>query len=258
MKRVHLFEFEDQSWFPTTLRNYMTDFLQFLSNKAKVYEPVVDEINAMLKQSNSNQIIDMGSGSGGGLLWLGNELHQKNSNVKIKLTDLYPNVTAFRHIAKNSPVFTYHEQPVDAVSVSPELKGLRTMFLAFHHLKPQKAIQVIQNAVDANQPIATFEIQDRTFPSLLIMALSPLSVLFTTPFIKPFRLDRIIFTYFIPILPLVILWDGIVSCLRTYSTDEMRALVDKVNYKDNYTWQFVKKKSKKGFVIYMFGIPKAS
>ena len=45
MKRIHLFEFEDQTWFPSFLRNYVTDFLQFLSNKAKVYESVVPEIN---------------------------------------------------------------------------------------------------------------------------------------------------------------------------------------------------------------------
>ncbi len=35
MARIHLFEFENQAWFPSFLRNYGTDFLQFLSNKTK-------------------------------------------------------------------------------------------------------------------------------------------------------------------------------------------------------------------------------
>ncbi len=41
MGRIHLFEFEDQKWFPTFLRNYGTDFLQFLSNKTKMYKPII-------------------------------------------------------------------------------------------------------------------------------------------------------------------------------------------------------------------------
>lgn len=258
MKRKHLFEFEDQKWFPSFLRNYMTDFLEFLANKAKVYQPVIDEIHEMLEQSNQNQIIDMGSGSGGGLVWLAEELRSKNKELKITLTDLYPNIMSFKHVSSNSDSFDYYEQPVDATNVPQELKGMRTMFLSFHHLKPEQAVQVIQNAVDANQAIATFEIQDRTFVSLLVMAFSPLSVLLTTPFVRPFRLGRIVFTYLIPILPLVVLWDGIVSCIRTYSADEMRELVNKVQNKEKYNWTFKKKKAKGGFVIYMSGIPRVA
>ncbi len=40
MARIHLFEFEDQKWSPAFLRNYRTDFLQFLSNKTKMYDLV--------------------------------------------------------------------------------------------------------------------------------------------------------------------------------------------------------------------------
>jgi len=74
MSRIHLFEFEDLSWFPTFLRNYMTDFLQFLTNKTKLFQPVIPIIEKGIKKSNSNQIIDLGFGGGGGLLWLSKEL----------------------------------------------------------------------------------------------------------------------------------------------------------------------------------------
>ena len=40
MSRIHLFEFEDQKWFPSFLRNYGTVFLQFLSNKTRMYQPL--------------------------------------------------------------------------------------------------------------------------------------------------------------------------------------------------------------------------
>ena len=39
----------------------------------------------------------------------------------------------------------------------------------------------------------------------------------------------------IPILPLLCLWDGIVSCLRSYSARELRELVRDLESED-YTW----------------------
>jgi hypothetical protein len=35
--------------------------------------------------------------------------------------------------------FTYHAEPVDATEVPAEMTGLRTMFQAFHHLRPEQA-----------------------------------------------------------------------------------------------------------------------
>jgi len=63
MKRVHLFEFEDQNWFPDLLRNYGTDFLQFLSNKSKLFKPAIPILEKGLKLSKTNHIIDLGSGA---------------------------------------------------------------------------------------------------------------------------------------------------------------------------------------------------
>ena len=255
-KRIHLFEFEDQKWFPQLLRNYVTDFLQYLANKAKVYEPVVDVINETLQKSNTTQIIDLGSGGGGGLVWLGKELQKKNSEIRIKFTDLFTNVEAFQHTTNQSDIFEYHSEPINAKNVPENLKGLRTMFLSFHHFQPKNAKMILQNAINSNQPIAVLEIQDRSLPSIVAMLLSPVSVLFTTPFIRPFRWSRLFFTYLIPIVPFVVLWDGIVSALRTYTVEEMRNLINSLENNTAFEWNFNKKKSKTGFVIYTIGIPK--
>ena len=63
MKRVHLFEFEDQNWFPDLLINYGTDLLQFLSNKSKLFKPAIPILEKGLKRSKTNHIIDLGSGA---------------------------------------------------------------------------------------------------------------------------------------------------------------------------------------------------
>ncbi len=256
MSRIHLFEFEDQQWFPSFLRDYGTDFLQFLSNKTKMYKPIISVIEKGLKKSKTDQIIDLASGGGGGLIWLNEELKKTNPNLKIILTDFFPNISAFEYTKKQSDNFEYIKEPVDARDVPKELKGLRTQFLSFHHFKQKDARQILQNAVDSNSGIAIFEGQERSFPSLLAMFFSPISVLLTTPFIRPFKIGRIIFTYLIPIVPLFVWWDGIVSSLRTYSVKEMKELVGSLEYHEKYDWEIDRLKSGPGVILYLLGTKK--
>lgn len=256
MGRVHLFEFEDQKWFPDFLRNYITDFLQFLSNKTKLYKPIVPIIKKGLAQSKTNHIVDLGSGGGGGLIWLNDELKKDIPNLKITLTDFYPNIPAFEFTKRKADNFEYIEEPVDARNVPLELKGLRTQFLSLHHFRPDDAKRILQNAIDAGSAIAVFEAQERSIPSILAMFISPISVLFTTPFIRPFKLGRIVFTYLIPLLPLFVLWDGLVSVLRTYSVKEMKGLVETLEGTETYIWEIEKIKSGGGVILYLLGTKK--
>ena len=256
MGRIHLFEFEDQNWFPNFLRNYETDFLQYLSNKTKMYQSIVPIIEKGLKKSKTNQIVDLGSGGGGGLIWLNSELKRNIPDLKILLTDYYPNIPAFKFTQRKADNFEFIEIPVDARHVPAELNGLRTQFLSLHHFRKNDAIQILQNAVDTNNSIAIFEAQERSILSILAMLLSPISVLLTTPFIRPFKFGRIVFTYLIPVVPLFVSWDGIVSSLRTYSIKEMNELVENLNGTTNYDWEINKVKSGPGVVLYLLGTKK--
>lgn len=252
MNRIHLFEFEDQIWFPQFLRNYVTDFLQFLSNKTKIYKPIIPIIKKGLLKSNTNQIIDLASGGGGGLLWLNKELQQEIPELKITLTDYYPNISAFELTKSQAGNFDFLTDSIDARNVPSNLKGLRTQFLSFHHFKPEDAKQILQNAINTNSSIAVFEVQERSVQSLIAMLLSPVSVILSTPFIRPFKIGRILFTYLIPIVPLIVLWDGVVSSFRTYSVKEMNELVTSLEGTTEYDWEIGKAKN----VLYLLGTKK--
>lgn len=257
MSRVHFFEIADFKWFPQFLRNYLTDFLQFLSNKTKMYKPIIPILEKGLELCKTNQIIDLASGGGGGILWLNSELLKSKPDLKILLTDLYPNINAFNHTINKAKNIEFIHNSVDVKKVPKNLKGLRTQFLSFHHFRPKEAKLILQNAVDSKTGIAIFEAQERTIPSILAMIFSPISVLFTTPFIKPFKIGRILFTYIIPIVPLVTFWDGIVSSLRTYSVKEMTDLVNQLENKDDFYWDINKVKSGPGTILYLLGTPKS-
>ena len=43
------------------------------------------------------------------------------------------------------------------LQVHDHLKGLRTMFLSFHHFKEEDATQILRNSVDAQMPILVAE-----------------------------------------------------------------------------------------------------
>ena len=256
MKRIHLFEFEDQKWFPGFLRDYGTDFLQFLSNKSKLFKPALPILEKGLERSDTQDIIDLGSGGGGGWIWLNEELKKKMPGLKIWMTDLYPNISAFEFTKRKADNFEFISTPIDSRDVPANLKGLRTQFLSLHHFRPEDAKRILQNAIDSGNSIAIFEGQERSFASILAMIFSPISVLLTTPFIRPFKLGRIIFTYLIPIVPLFVLWDGVVSSLRTYSVEEMKELTSELKGAENYVFDIGREPSGPGVVLYLMASPK--
>jgi hypothetical protein len=189
-------------------------------------------------------------------LWVNGELKNIIPKLQITLTDYYPNIDAFERTRSQAENINYITSSVDARTVAAALPGLRTMFLSFHHFLPQDAVRILQNAVDTNHSIAIIEAQERSVPSLVAMFFSPLTVLFTTPFITPFRFGRIFFTYLVPIIPVTVLWDGLVSALRTYSVEQMKLLIRQVSGHDQFNWKIDRVRSGPGVLLYLIGTPK--
>lgn len=118
--------------------------------------------------------------------------------------------------------------------------------------------KILQNAVDNNAPILIVEAQERNMANVLKNAFSPIMVLLTAPFISPFNIGRLIFTYLIPIVPLLILWDGVVSVLRTYTIEEMKGMTKELNNRLAYNWEIKKIEDGPITLLYLLGFPKKS
>ena len=225
--RFHLFELEDFPWFPNIIRDLATDYLQFMEARMALHRPVAPVLAEALRASGTTTVVDLCAGAGGPVVALQQELANAGVQARFILTDKYPNLPAFERIAREHAAIEAHAKPVDATAVPSELKGFRTVFNAFHHFKPDDARAVLKSAVSARQPIGVFEIPERTIPIVIAtMVFVPILVLLTTPFIRPFRLERLLFTYLIPFVPLTCFWDGFVSQLRAYTPDELRGLAD--------------------------------
>lgn len=258
MKRYHLFEFEDLPWFPDTLRQNMMDFLRFAISKLQIYEPIVPLLQEIVTRSGKDEILDLGSGGGGGIAGIQAQVSQAmQREINITLTDKYPNIPAFKLVkSQTKGAINYIPEPVDATAVPANIKSCRTIFSAFHHFKPQLAQAILADAAHKRVPIGIFEGATKSYLEILAaLTLFPFIFLVVTPFIKPLRFSRFFFTYFIPLIPLCTMWDGSVSILRLYTPEHLLKLTQDINA-PNYTWQAGRAKHKSGArVIYLIGYP---
>jgi hypothetical protein len=222
-RRWHLWEIHEQPWCPASLRDAVTDTIQFYVSVAKPFAPVEDRLIQAIRDSGATQVIDLCSGAGGPWLDLAPKLRTRDGQpIKVILTDLHPNRAAFRRVAvPGCANIEPYPHPVDARSVPPELKGFRTLFTSFHHFRPEDARQILEDALENGDGIAVLEAQDRSLRALLFFLIYlPLTFL-AVPFIRPLRWPRLFWTYFVPVLPLVITHDALVSCLRTYEAADL-------------------------------------
>jgi len=257
MRRRQLVELEDLAWFPAALRDAATDYLRCMLNLGDNYAPAVPVLAEALRRTSATRIVDLCAGGGGPWQRLQTALAEAGQMPTIVLTDRYPNAGAAAFLrAANAPL-SYHAAAVDAQAVPPALIGFRTMFTAFHHFTPNAAHAVLRGAVQSGAPIGIFENTQRSLRSIALIAFSPLFVFVVMPFVRPFHWRNLFFTYLVPVLPLMVLWDGIVSCLRSYTVDELRELGAAASVGAAYEWQAGEAWGKGPLpVTYLIGLPR--
>jgi len=242
MGRVHFFEIEDQSWCPASIRDGITDYLQFAINAAKPYAPIAGRLVNAIKRSGTPEVIDLCSGAGGPWVSLVETVSAAEPAVRVTLTDRYPNEAALARLsAQARGAIQYRVSPVDATNVPAELTGTRTLFSSFHHFQPDAARAVLRDAATSGATIGVFEATRRSVGAVLVTLLAPLIVILATPAIRPFRWTRLFWTYLVPAIPLAVLFDGVVSCLRTYTPAELLSLSTDI---EGYTWEAGEERSK--------------
>jgi hypothetical protein len=256
---ARFFEFHDQQWFPKSLRDAVTDALQFILSLGGIYRPIVPILNEAVEASGALRIVDLCSGGGGPWLWLYRLLRVSNGrDIEVCLTDKYPNIEAFENARRETrSQITFYPGLVDAASLPRDLSGFRTIFTSFHHFTPDEAVAILQNAADDGQGIGVFEAAKRDSLTILLTALMPIAGFLTAPFARPFRISRIFWTHFIPVIPFVLFFDGVVSCLRAYSQKELSLLATQVKA-PNYVWQVGEQYGGLAPITFLLGYPESA
>lgn len=267
MKRVQLFEFEDFSWLPKFIRASITNLLALVLKKLKIQEIITSLLQDIQTKHSFSQIVDLGAGSGGVMLDVVKE-YNKNRKfpVKLLLTDLFPNSKIINQINSSTPEYIYYSSvPTNATNFQTVPEGLKTMINSFHHIAPKNAKKILKTAQLNKQPILIYEMGINNIPMLIWWLLLPISILimsiivfFMTPFVKNLTLKQIIFTYLIPIVPLIYAWDGQASLVRIYTFKDIEKYLLAGLPRDNsYTWKIETAKNYKGKTqgYYILGLP---
>nr|MCU0625851.1 hypothetical protein [Gemmatimonadaceae bacterium] len=217
--RLQLVELEDLRWFPATIRDLATDYLRFAQERLRFHAAVLPLLHDLVTSTGATTIVDLCAGGGGPMPMVMRDLGALGWRGEVVLTDRYPNVAAFREAAATAPgSIGWEAEPVDARAIPATLRGVRTLWNAFHHFAPADAIAVLRDAARAGDPVVVLELPDRRLVRgiLPFVLVTPWAVLLATPFIRPFRWRRLLWTYVVPLVPLTCWWDGIVSALRAY------------------------------------------
>lgn len=253
--RLHLFEFEDQPWFPEVIRSGGTDYLRYFLNYTELYRPCIPLIADTLKTIHEDRILDLCSGGGGYIESLSEGL---DPNISILLSDKFPNLAAFELLKeKSSGRIDYTSQAVDATDVSESMHGFRTLFSAIHHFKPQQVKAIIQNATNHRVAIGIFDGGEKSLWAILgLIIIHPIVFFLFSPFFKPFKFSRLFFTYLFPLIPLYTIWDGCVSILRMYTPDQLVEIAHSID-PVGYEWKHGKTMNRFGIkATFLIGYPK--
>jgi hypothetical protein len=176
--------------------------------------------------------------------------------VKVTLSDLYPDSSLVSHNGAQNAIH-YWPDPVDATNTPAEFNnaGLFTMHLSLHHMTPAFVRRILSNAVSHKRPIAIMEMQRRSICSLLQVAFGVVPAALLSVLVLPFSLYRLFFTFVVPVIPFILLFDGCVSALRTYEPNEVQNILVTVEGSSDYDWTFEVKNIPLTRVSYI-GVPK--
>lgn len=264
MRRIQLFEFEDFERVPSAIRDGGTDLLDFGFDRLGFYDAVAPKLIALLDETRATRVIDLCSGGGGGTLQMRRAVRESGNEVEFVLSDLHPNQAGIARVAAlGDPLTRYRAEPVDAMTAGGELDGVRTMSSALHHFPPDTVRTLIAATVARREPLAFFDVAAspavRRMPAPFVPLLFGVNAslllvasLLGTPFVRPFRPSRLLLTYLLPLIPLLVAWDGTVSARRAYSPDELLELARSVPGADAYRWDA----GIGGNALYLTGVPR--
>lgn len=253
MRRLDVPEIEDSAWCPAGARDAATAFLARLAEVARPYDALAPRLAGAIRASGARRVIDLASGAGGPWGTLRPRIAQAGADVPVLLTDRFPPTTPPRSTRADG--IAYHPEPVDAAAVPARLDGFRTVCGAFHHFSPGQARGLLEDAVRNGQGIAVLEAVRRAPLTMALAALQPLPYLLLAPTLRPVTATRLLWSYLLPLAPALLAVDGVASCLRAYTSEELRGLTQGL---DAYAWEAGEARGARApvTVSYLIGVPR--
>ncbi len=258
IKRWHGFEFNGSPWCPGFIRDAIVTILGKSLRSSNLYDEVGQPFAAFCTQAHIHSLVDLASGSGDAMAILVDEMVRNRCPLPtIYLSDLLPNVTAMAEAIGTRPHLKIITTPVDAnhLETLADHQGY-SIISAFHHFHQDLARKIFSHCVDKGKALVIIEPFPRRLLSFFPLFLYGTAHLALYPiFSKKQRLLKALCTYIIPIIPMAMLWDGLMSVQRIYTKKDLFALA--APHQGKFHWQYQEVKASLGGTVTIFtGRPK--
>jgi SAM-dependent methyltransferase len=261
LPRAQLFELNDHDRAPAALRDTIVETLSRALRWGRMLEGLVPPLRRFLAEAGTTDVLDLCAGAGGPAAVLAEECARAGGDApRLVLTDLYPHVEAWRELRDAHPgVIDFVAEPVDATKIPDALGAgrVRTVINAFHHFPPALATAILADAVATSRGVFVSEAFDRNPLQFLNFAPAALASLLAAPVLTHRdRAAKALYAWATPIALLAGTWDGIVSTLRVYREEDIRAMV--APFGGHWTWTFgTYDYPPAGRGVYFYGLPPA-
>ncbi len=259
MDRFHAFEFNDSGWCPPFLRDGIVEALGKCLRWGRIYDQAAPIFRDFCCAAGSDTILDLCSGSGDSVAALLDAMAKQHiSSPNFVLSDLFPRLHALKDIAAHYPgKIKVIDEPVNAADVPDKYdRPARTIISAFHHFPPEIATGILSDCVQKRQSIFILEPFTRNIREIMPLLLPYTIASLANPLLtKQDRLLKLISSFPVPFMPMLALWDGIISIFRVYTKDDLMKMV--APFKNIYHWEYHKIPIHLGgTVTAFFGVPK--
>ncbi len=240
MRRLHLFEFNDSAFCPRFIRDSVVEVLGRAIAGGEIPRLAAPMFADFVHRAGIRRVLDLGSGTGlttAAIVAAAREIGFDDL-PEVVLSDLRGcrEARAVEEICNGH--CSFWPDPVDAMEVDPAIDHqARTIFCLFHHFRPEEARRIIAAAVGEGKAIMIMEPFRRHPLYLRPLFFSSFSAYLANPFrTRRDRFFKFVFTYMIPVLPFLGLWDGLVSTMRIHEEEELMAVAREVG--PGYHWEF--------------------
>ncbi len=234
LPRLHLFELHDLDWVPSAISESVVEVLGNVMQWGRIVDAMMPALRTFVARAGCAEVLELCSGSGQCARLLFDRLRQGTGPVpRIVLTDLRPRVGLWE---RHDMTFIPHS--VDATRVPEEVgRGRpRLMLNAFHHFSPPLARAILADAHRNSAGIFIAENFSRNPLAALSCGLYGIPAALANPVLtSQCRLAKGLLTYVLPLIPLVVVWDGFVSSLRVYTH---RELVEMTSDLQDFEWHY--------------------
>ena len=258
IKRLQLFEFNDFSWIPASIREVSMGIISEISKFFKIFDQGFTKVEQSMKVASKPVIQGLCAGDGQLMVLLSKFV--KSKDIAIVVSDLHPNLSSYNALEKKSNGnIRFLKKPVNVFDVPADQPGTRLIINAIHHFPKEEVKRIISKSVNDNEPLVFLEPISRDIMSIIkYIVAAPFACLIIS-LLKTFsgRFVYLLWGILIPLGTFIHIFDGIVSHLRAYKPEELREMVQETDTAGKYQWDIgVSKATLDTKMIYLIGYPK--